>query len=356
MLKEITEQPRVISDTIAGRMVAGRVVVDELGLSRRELEDLRKITIVACGTSYHAGLIARQFIERGARIPVSVELASEYRYADPIIDDNEIIIAISQSGETADTLAAVRLAKRSGAKVFAVTNVLGSSITREVDGTLLIKANLEISVAATKSFVAQVALFAIIAMYLAQERGTLSPSELAQTYDGMLDLPRQVTEILDDTHAIEQAALDCVDAGSALFVGRGYGSVICAEGALKLKEISYLHAEAYAAGEVKHGPIALVDKDFPVVAIATDSPVYQKMASNIIELKSRGAKVIAIATEGNAGLAEFVDHVIYIPHASDSLTTITASVVLQLFARKIAIARGCSVDQPRNLAKSVTVE
>jgi glucosamine--fructose-6-phosphate aminotransferase (isomerizing) len=356
MLKEITEQPRVVYDTIAGRLIDGRVFVEELGLTAQDILDIEKITIVACGTSYHAGLIARQFIERWARISTSVELASEYRYTNPIIKDNEIIIAITQSGETADTLAAVRLAKQSGAQVYAITNVLGSSITREVDGTLLIKANLEISVAATKSFVAQVSLLAIIAMYFAQENAMLDAEEVAATYFEMLDIPRQIEHILNNTHATEAAAKDCVGANSALFIGRGYGSVTCAEGALKLKEISYLHAEAYSAGEVKHGPIALISEGFPVIAIATQSPIYSKMISNIVELKSRGAKIIAVATEGDEEIVQIADHVLYIPQIPDSLSTITASVVLQLFAREIAICRGCNVDKPRNLAKSVTVE
>ncbi|MDR1713599.1 MAG: glutamine--fructose-6-phosphate transaminase (isomerizing) [Coriobacteriales bacterium] len=360
MLKEICEQPRVIRDTIAGRFdeATRSLSFDELPLTDEELANIDRIVIVACGTSYHAGLIGKDLIESWARIPVEVEVASEFRYRNPIINSNTLVIAISQSGETADTLEAVRQARRAGAHVIALTNVLGSQITREAQTVLYIKANLEIAVAATKSFLAQVAMLTLLGLYLAQERSLLTGPQIQELYGEMSKLPLQLEHILADTSAIERAADSCVAAQTALFIGRGVGATTCYEGALKLKEISYLHAEAFSAGEIKHGPIALIDAEAatPVIVVATQSTTHDKTLANIEEVKARGASVIAVATEGDGRIAELADYVIYIPPIRECFSPITASVPLQLFARHIALARGCDVDQPRNLAKSVTVE
>ena len=357
MLKEIHEQPRVVRDTLVGRMTpAGELDIDELGLSLEELNDIDRVYVIACGTSYHAGLIAKNLIEGWARIPTEVEAASEFRYRNPIITPTTLVVAVSQSGETADTLAAIRDARIKGAKVFGITNVVGSPVARESDGVIYIKANKEIAVAATKSFLGQVAALTLLAMLLGQLRGGLTTAQIRMLFREMADTAQHIEQILADTSAIEKAALACKDAQNALFIGRGIGSTICYEGALKLKEISYLHAEAYAAGEMKHGPIALLDEGFPVIVVATKSPTYDKVISNIQECKARGALVVAIATEGDEEIKKHADYVMYIPKVRDCFSAITASVPLQLFARDIAIARGCDVDQPRNLAKSVTVE
>ena len=357
MLKEIHEQPRVVRDTLVGRMTpTGELDIDELGLSLEELNDIDRVYVIACGTSYHAGLIAKNLIEGWARIPTEVEAASEFRYRNPIITPTTLVVAVSQSGETADTLAAIRDARIKGAKVFGITNVVGSPVARESDGVIYIKANKEIAVAATKSFLGQVAALTLLAMLLGQLRGGLTTAQIRMLFREMADTAQHIEQILADTSAIEEAALACKDAQNALFIGRGIGSTICYEGALKLKEISYLHAEAYAAGEMKHGPIALLDEGFPVIVVATKSPTYDKVISNIQECKARGALVVAIATEGDEEIKKHADYVMYIPKVRDCFSAITASVPLQLFARDIAIARGCDVDQPRNLAKSVTVE
>ena len=356
MLKEIYEEPRTIRDTLAGRMVNGHLQFDELALNYDELAAIDRVYIIACGTSYHAGLIAKNLIEAWSRIPCEVEVASEFRYRNPIVTPSTLVVAVSQSGETADTLAAIRDARIKGAKVFGITNVVGSPVARESDGVIYIKANKEIAVAATKSFLGQVAALTLLAMLLGQLRGGLTTAQIRMLFREMADTAQQIEQILADTSAIEEAALACKDAQNALFIGRGIGSTICYEGALKLKEISYLHAEAYAAGEMKHGPIALIDPGFPVIVVATKSPTYDKVISNIQECKARGALVVAIATEGDEEIKKHADYVIYIPKVRDCFSAITASVPLQLFARSIALARGCDVDQPRNLAKSVTVE
>ena len=356
MLKEIHEQPRVIRDTLAGRLSAGALEIDELDLSPEELDLIDRVYVIACGTSYHAGLIAKNLIEAWARIPCEVEVASEFRYRNPIITPTTLVVAVSQSGETADTLAAIRDARVKGAKVFGITNVVGSPVARESDGVIYTKANKEIAVASTKSFLGQVVSLTLLAMLLAQAKGKLKTSQVRLLFRELADTAEQVERILADDTAIQEAALACKDASSALFIGRGMGAAVSYEGALKLKEISYLHAEAYAAGEMKHGPIALVDEGFPVIAIATKSPVYDKVVSNLQEAKARGAMVVAVATEGDEDIRAHADHVIYIPKVRDAFSAITASVPLQLFARAIAVARGCDVDQPRNLAKSVTVE
>lgn len=356
MLKEIHEQPRVIRDTLAGRLVDGSIVIDELNLSHEELNLIDRVYVIACGTSYHAGLIAKNLIEAWARIPTEVEEASEFRYRNPIITPTTLVVAVSQSGETADTLAAIRDARVKGAKVFGITNVVGSPVARESDGVIYTKANKEIAVASTKSFLGQVVSLTLLALLLAQVKGKLKMNQIRLLFRELADTAEQVEEILSDENALEAAAQACRDAHSALFVGRGMGAAISKEGALKLKEISYLHAEAYPAGEMKHGPIALIDEGFPVIAIATRGPVYDKVISNLQESKARGAKIVAIATEGDEDICKHADYVIYIPKVRDCFSAITASVPLQLLARRIAVLRECDVDQPRNLAKSVTVE
>ena len=272
MLKEIHEQPRVIRDTLAGRLVGDRITIDELGLSPAELNLIDKVYIIACGTSYHAGLIAKNLIERWAHIPTEVEVASEFRYRNPIITPTTLVVAVSQSGETADTLAAIRDARIKGARVFGITNVVGSPVARESDGVIYTKANKEIAVASTKSFLGQVVSLTLLALLLAQTKGNLTTGQIRLLFSELADTAEQVEEILSDTTDIDSAALACKDASSALFIGRGMGAATATEGALKLKEISYLHAEAYPAGEMKHGPIALIDEGFPVIAIATKSP------------------------------------------------------------------------------------
>ncbi len=356
MLKEIHEQPRVIRDTLAGRLDGGSISIDELDMSSEELHLVDRVYIIACGTSYHAGLIAKNLIEAWARIPCEVEVASEFRYRDPIITPTTLVVAVSQSGETADTLAAIRDARVKGAKVFGITNVVGSPVARESDGVIYTKANKEIAVASTKSFLGQVVSLTLLALLLGQSHGTLTTRQIKLLFSELADTAEQVERILADDSAIQEAARACADATSALFIGRGMGSAISYEGALKLKEISYLHAEAYPAGEMKHGPIALIDEGFPVIAIATRGPVYDKVVSNLQESRARGAMVVAVATEGDEEIKRHADHVIYIPKVRDAFSPITASVPLQMFARCIALERGCDVDQPRNLAKSVTVE
>ena len=356
MLKEICEQPRVVRDTLAGRLTSGALEIDELALTLEEMNLIDRVYVIACGTSYHAGLIAKHLIEMWARIPTEVEVASEFRYRNPIITPSTLVVAVSQSGETADTLAAIRDARIKGAKVFGITNVVGSPVARESDGVIYTKANKEIAVASTKSFLGQVVSLTLLAMLLAQSKGRLRIGQIRMLFRELADTAEHIERILADTTAIEEAALACKDATNALFIGRGMGSAICYEGALKLKEISYLHAEAYAAGEMKHGPIALLDDGFLVIVVATQSPVYDKVISNIQESKARGAMIVAIATEGDTEIVKYADYVIYIPRVRDCFSPITATVPLQLFAREIAVLRGCDVDQPRNLAKSVTVE
>lgn len=356
MLKEIHEQPRVIRDTLAGRLVNGQLSIDELDLSIEELNLIDRVYVIACGTSYHAGLIAKELIESWARIPTEVEVASEFRYRNPIITPTTLCVAVSQSGETADTLAAIRDARIKGARVFGITNVLGSPVARESDGVIYTKANKEVAVASTKSFLGQVVSLTLLSMLLAQAKGKLRSNQIRLLFRELADTAEQVEQILANADAVDAAASACMNATSALFIGRGMGAAVAREGALKLKEISYLHAEAYAAGEMKHGPIALIDEGFPVIAIATESPVYDKVISNLQESRARGARIIAVATEGDTNIAAHADYVIFIPKVNDKFSAITASVPLQLLARSIAVKRGCDVDQPRNLAKSVTVE
>lgn len=358
MLKEICEQPRVVRDTLVGRLApTGELDIDELGLSFEELNLIDRVYVIACGTSYHAGLIAKNLIEGWARIPCEVEAASEFRYRNPIITPTTLVVAVSQSGETADTLAAIRDARIKGGKVFGITNVVGSPVARESDGVIYTKANKEIAVASTKSFIGQIVSLSLLSLLLAQAKGKLKTGQVKMLFHELGDTAAQIQHILDTQGpAIHEAALACKDAASALFVGRGMGTAISYEGALKLKEVSYLHAEAYTAGEMKHGPIALIDPGFPVIAVATKSPTYDKVVSNLKECEARGATIIALATEGDEDIAKIADHIISIPPVRDCFSAITASVPLQLLAREVALMRGCNVDQPRNLAKSVTVE
>ena len=356
MLKEIHEQPRVVRDTLAGRMSGHEISIDELTLTRQELNFIDRVYLIGCGTSFHAGLIAKNLIESWARIPTEVEVASEFRYRNPIITPTTLVVAVSQSGETADTLAAIRDARIKGAKVFGITNVIGSPVARESDGVIYTKANKEVAVASTKSFIGQVVSLTLLALLLGRAKGKLTLNQVRMLFSELADTADQIEEILQDTSAIDEAANFFDGRQSTLYIGRGLGEATCYEGALKLKEISYIHAEAYAAGEMKHGPIALLDEGFPIVAVATQSATYDKTVSNLEESKSRGAKIIAIATEGDESIKKVADHVIYIPKVRDSFMPITASVPLQLLARAVAVSRGCDVDQPRNLAKSVTVE
>ena len=358
MLKEICEQPRVVRDTLVGRMSpTGELDIDELGLTLEELNLIDRVYVIACGTSYHAGLIAKNLIEGWARIPTEVEAASEFRYRNPIITPTTLVVAVSQSGETADTLAAIRDARIKGAKVFGITNVVGSPVARESDGVIYTKANKEIAVASTKSFIGQVVSLSLLALLLAQVKYRLTTGQVRMLFTELGNTAEKIQHVLDtQADAVHEAALACKDAQSALFVGRGMGAAISYEGALKLKEVSYLHAEAYAAGEMKHGPIALIDPGFPVIAVTTKSPTYEKTVSNLKECEARGAKIIAIATEGDEEIGKIADHVIWVPNVRDDFSPIVATVPLQLLAREVAILRGCDVDQPRNLAKSVTVE
>lgn len=356
MSKEIAESPRAVRDTISGRVVRGQVRLDELTLEPEDLDAIDRVCIIACGTSYHAGLIARYLIEAWARIPCDVEVASEFRYRDPIISPSTLVIAITQSGETADTLEAVRLARTHGAAVFAITNVVGSRITREADGVIYTKAGPEICVAATKSFLTQLAALTVLAEYLAQARGRFNRSQVKMFYRSMQELPDQIQCVIDNPAPVRRAADLVKGATSVLFIGRGIGSVVCMEGALKLKETSYVHAEAFSAGEIKHGPITLASEKVPVVAVMVHAATREKTVSNVLEVKARGARVIGIATEGDEEAARICDEVIYIPRVRETLSGILASVPLQMLARMVAVDRGCDPDKPRNLAKSVTVE
>jgi glucosamine--fructose-6-phosphate aminotransferase (isomerizing) len=357
MLKEIYEQPEAVSETIGDRARRGRLVLEGLGLTETEIRNLRRIVIVACGTAYHAGVVGRYIIEEWARIPVEPDIASEWRYRNPVLSKDTLVIGISQSGETADTIAAMRLARESGAKTLAITNMMGTQITREVDAVLYTRAGLEMGVAATKTFTAQVALLSLIALKLAQLKRTLPNDEIEFILEELYDLPTKMIEFLDGDHPIEEIAQRYHDRPFFLYLGRHIGLPVALEGALKLKEISYIPTEAYSAGEMKHGPIALLDEDTPVVCVATDQKVvYEKVVSNIQEVRARGAHVIAIATDGNEGIQHHADDVIYVPRTPAFLQAILAALPLQLLAYRIARLRGLNVDQPRNLAKTVTVE
>jgi glutamine---fructose-6-phosphate transaminase (isomerizing) len=356
MLKEIYEQPEAVAETIGDRLRHGRLELEGLGLSDDELKKLRRVVILACGTAYHAGVVGRYVIEEWGRIPVEPDIASEWIYRNPVIGEDTLVIGISQSGETRDTVNAMKLARELGAHTLAITNMMGSQITREVDSVLYTRCGLEVGVAASKTFTAQVALFYLVAMKFAQVRETLPPEEIRFIVDAVYDLPEQMESFLDGDHPIEEIAQRFYDKPFFLYLGRHIGLPVALEGALKLKEISYIPTEAYSAGEMKHGPIALLEEDTPVVVVATDLHVYDKIVSNIQETRARGAHVIAIATDGNEDIQHHADDVIYVPKSPNFLQAVLAALPLQLLAYRIARLRGLNVDQPRNLAKTVTVE
>jgi glutamine---fructose-6-phosphate transaminase (isomerizing) len=359
MLKEIHEQADAVAETVADRTARGVGV--ELGamgaIEDAVIRDARRVVVVACGTSYHAGLVGRYAIEQWARVPVEMDIASEYRYRNPVVGEGDLVIGISQSGETADTLAAMRLARQRGAKVLAITNIMGSQITRDADGVLFTRAGMEIGVAATKTFVAQVAAIYLLGLRMAELRGTLAPDELAGLVAGVRDLPHAVQDVIE---AVEGPVQDIVEAHWEkeffLYLGRHIGLPVALEGALKLKEISYIATDAYAAGEMKHGPIALLDEQTPVIVVATNSPVLEKVVSNMQEVRARGAHVVAVASEGNTEIGEHAESVLRVADVDWMLQPLLAVVPLQLLAYGIARRRGLNVDQPRNLAKTVTVE
>ncbi|HEX5851491.1 MAG TPA: glutamine--fructose-6-phosphate transaminase (isomerizing) [Solirubrobacteraceae bacterium] len=359
MLKEIHEQADAVADAVSDRTARGDGVdlAEEGALDEALLEDVKRIVIVACGTSYHAGMIGRYAIEEWARVPVEMDVASEYRYRDPVLRDGDLVIGITQSGETADTLAAMRLAREGGAKVMAVTNVMGSQATRDADAVLFTRAGLEIGVAATKTFVSQVAVMYLLGLRLAELRGTLPPERIAELIAEMKGLPSKIEETISSVdERVRAIARTHHERRFFLYLGRHIGLPVCLEGALKLKEISYIPTDAYAAGEMKHGPIALLDEETPVVCVATDSPVLEKMLSNMEEVRARGADVVAIASEGSEQVAEVADQTLFVPKADWILQAILAVVPLQLLAYYIARLNDLNVDQPRNLAKTVTVE
>jgi glucosamine--fructose-6-phosphate aminotransferase (isomerizing) len=358
MLKEIYEQPRSIYDSFRGRFNAetGEIHMRSMEDYAERLKEIKRLILIGCGTSWHAGLVAEYLFEDLARVPVEVEYASEFRYRNPVLYADDLIVAISQSGETADSLAAMELAKRKGASVFGVCNVVGSSIPRMSDAGAYTHAGPEIGVASTKAFTAQVTVLALMAVGMAKLRGTMNPLAITAFYQEMEAIPEKIEKALLLNDQIVKLAEQYKDAKNFLYLGRGYNFPVALEGALKLKEISYIHAEGYPAAEMKHGPIALIDEEMPVVVIATNSEHYEKVVSNIEEVKARKGKVIAIVSEGNNGLNEMVDHVIQVPETIEALSPLVNTVPLQLLSYHIAVMRGCNVDQPRNLAKSVTVE
>ena len=359
MLKEIHEQPTSLADTLAERVGPdGRVVLEGLGLTPDAIRSIKQVIIVACGTSYHAGLVGKYALERWARMPVEVEVASEFRYRDPVIGPDCLCIAISQSGETADTLAAMRLARQAGAHVLAVTNIVGSQATREAGGVLFTRAGLEIGVAATKTFLTQVMAMLLLSLYFADHRGYLTVAQVREYTEELRHIPAMLRDYLEDGAAarVEEVAKKYASSRFFLCLGRNMGLPVALEGALKLKEISYIPTDAYAAGEMKHGPIALLEEGSPVLVVATDSRVYDKLISNVQEVRARGARVIAVGSEGNQTLAEMADEILYVPRTDEMLAPLLSIVPLQLFAYYVAKNKGEKVDQPRNLAKTVTVE
>jgi len=358
MLKEIHEQPGAVAETITDRLAA----TDHVDLSGLELSDelaagIRRIVIVACGTSYHAGLVGRYAIEQWGRVPVEIDIASEYRYRDPVVGPDDLVIGITQSGETADTLAAMRLARQRGATVMALTNIMGSQATRDADVILFTRAGLEIGVAATKTFTAQVAAMYLLGLWLAQVRGTLGREDIAALITELKGIPSKIATAIESVdERVRAIARSHHEGRFFLYLGRNIGLPVCLEGALKMKEISYIPSDAYAAGEMKHGPIALLDESTPVVCVATESPVLDKVLSNVAEARARGADVIAVATEGSERVAEVADQTLYVPPTDWILQPILAILPLQLLAYHVARLQGLNVDQPRNLAKTVTVE
>jgi glucosamine--fructose-6-phosphate aminotransferase (isomerizing) len=356
MRKEIDEQPAAIRDTLAGRLRGGRLQLDELRVPDDVLREVSKVFVVACGTAFHSGLVAKYAIEHWTRLPVEVEIASEFRYRDPVLGPDTLTLAVSQSGETIDTLEAARHARRQGSQVLAVTNTVGSSLAREADGVFYTHAGPEIGVAASKTFATQMVAQELVALYLAQVRDAKFPEEIAEVLAELDELPSKVRRAIALDAQVRALATRLVDARDVLFIGRHTGYPAALEGALKLKELSYIHAEGHPAGELKHGPIALIEDGVPVVAIATRCHVYPKMLSNIHEVKARGASVIAVVTEGDTEAAALADDVLEVPETPELLSPVVVTVPLQLLAYHVADLRGCDVDQPRNLAKSVTVE
>ena len=357
MLKEIYEQPDAVGETLGDRIRHGELVLESLGMTEEQLRNLRRIVVVACGTAYHAGVVGRYMIEEWARMPVEPDIASEWIYRNPVLSKDTLVIGISQSGESRDTVNAIKLARDLGARTVAITNLMGSQITREAESVLYTRCGLEVAVASSKTFTAQVALLALIGLKLSQVRKTLPPNEVEFILDQLYELPAKIEQFLDGNHPVEEIAQRFYDRPFFLYLGRHIGLPVALEGALKLKELSYIPTDAYSAGEMKHGPIALLDEGTPVVCVATDQKlIYDKVVSNIQETRARGAHVIAIATDGNEDIQHHADDVIYVPKTPAFLQSVLAVVPLQLLAYRIARLRGLNVDQPRNLAKTVTVE
>jgi glutamine---fructose-6-phosphate transaminase (isomerizing) len=360
MLKEIAEQPAAVADTLLGHFRDGRIVLDEQRLSDQELREVDKVFVVACGTAYHSGLLAKYAIEHWTRLPVEVELASEFRYRDPVLDRSTLVVAISQSGETADTLEAVRHAKEQKAKVLAICNTNGSQIPRECDAVLYTRAGPEIGVASTKTFLAQITANYLVGLALAQARGTKYPDEVAREYHELEAMPPLVSRVLDEIEPFAAVARQFATSSTVLFLGRHVGYPVALEGALKLKELAYMHAEGFAAGELKHGPIALIDDGLPVIVVMPSpkgsAMLHAKLLSNIREIQARGAITIVIAEEGDETVRPYADHLFEIPAVSTLFQPLLSTIPLQVFAASVAQARGYDVDKPRNLAKSVTVE
>lgn len=357
MLKEIHEQPKAVKDTLAGRIALGeKVKLDDVKLTKEDLESINRVYIVACGTAYNAGVVGKSILEKTIKLPVETDIASEFRYRDPIIDKNTLMIVLSQSGETADTLAAIRLAKENNARVLAITNVVGSSIAREADDVLYTWAGPEIAVASTKAYVTQIITLYIVALYIAEIKATMTEEEINEIKEGLLGLSDKISTIFKYEEEIKAIAEANKDKEDMYYLGRGLDYAVAMEGSLKTKEISYIHSEAYAAGELKHGTIALIEEGTPVIALATQENLFEKTVSNVREVSTRGAKVLGIAMEGHDTIEKVVDNVIYIPRVSSILAPVLSVVPLQLFSYYIAKARGCDIDKPRNLAKAVTVE
>lgn len=357
MLKEINEQPKAIRDTMAGRIALGKKVnLDKIELTKKQLENIDRIYIIACGTAYHAGLIGKHAIEKLCRIPVEVDVASEFRYRNPVITDKTLIMVVSQSGETADTLAVLRDGKKKGARVLAVTNVVGSSISREADDVLYTLAGPEIAVASTKAYVTQLIAMYIIALYFAELKGSLASSEVEKIKEEMLKLPEKVEEVFKSEEIIKEFAKEVAKEKDMYFLGRGLDYAVALEGSLKLKEISYIHSDAYAAGELKHGPIALIEKGIKVVALMTQESLLDKMVSNVQEVVTRGGSILGVGTKSEGLHESMMESMIYIPETMEILTPVLSVIPLQLLSYYVAKTKGCDVDKPRNLAKSVTVE
>lgn len=357
MAKEIYEQPKGVEDTLLRRLDEnGRIKLDDIKITKEDLDKINKVYIIACGTAYHAGLVGKYAIEKFAKIPVIADIASEFRYSDPFVDENTLIIIVSQSGETADTLAALRDAKEKGARVLSITNVVGSSIARESHDIFYTWAGPEIAVASTKAYTTQLMAFYMIALNLAMTKGTITEEEYFNMIEQLKEMPAKVEKVLECDKLVEEIATEIKDKNDMFYLGRSLDYALAMEGSLKIKEISYMHAEAFAAGELKHGTIALIEEGTPVLAIATQEQLFEKMLSNMQEVKARGAKVIAIAKEHNKEVEKSADRVIYIPDVEDMFASITAVIPMQLLSYHVAKMRGCDIDKPRNLAKSVTVE